>query len=61
VGRDDGSRWVVPEELHAPIEQQAALLAVGAGDEAARGFLAFLRSEAARARIEQAGYAVPAP
>jgi molybdate transport system substrate-binding protein len=60
VGRDDGSRWPVPAELHAPIEQQAVLLATGAGDEAARAFLAFLRGEAARARIEQAGYGLPA-
>jgi molybdate transport system substrate-binding protein len=61
VGRADGSRWLVPEELHAPIEQQAALLVPGARDEAARAFAAYLRSQAARARIERAGYGLPAP
>jgi molybdate transport system substrate-binding protein len=61
AARGDGSRWRVPAELHAPIEQQAALLAAGVGDEAARAFLAFLRGASARARIQQAGYELPAP
>ena len=59
VGRDDGSRWPVPAELHAPIGQHAALLAAGAGNAAARAFVAFLRGGAARARIERSGYGLP--
>ena len=31
-----GSRWLVPEALHAPIEQQAVLLKAGANDPAVR-------------------------
>jgi molybdate transport system substrate-binding protein len=54
-----GSRWLVPESLHAPIEQQAVLLARAKDDTAARAFLDFLRAPEARARIAQAGYAVP--
>jgi len=54
-----GSRWEVPADLHAPIVQEAVLLARGRDDPAARAFLAFLRGPAARARIESAGYAVP--
>lgn len=55
-----GSRWEVPADHHAPIEQEAVLLGPGRDDATARAFLAFLRSAAARARIEAAGYALPA-
>ena len=54
-----GSRWQVPPDLHAPIEQQAVLLMPGRDDPAARAFLDFLKSEAARDLIERAGYGVP--
>ncbi len=54
-----GSQWIVPADRHAPLEQQAVLLARGRDDEAARAFLAYLRGDAARARIERAGYGVP--
>lgn len=37
-----GSAWVVPEALHAPIQQQALLLKHGERNEAARAFLRFL-------------------
>jgi molybdate transport system substrate-binding protein len=59
AGHHEGSRWVVPAELYAPIEQQAVLLPPGRDDAAARAFLAFLQSEPARALIEAAGYGVP--
>lgn len=48
-----GSYWLVPAELHAPIEQQAVLLV---DSPAARAFLEFTRSDAARAIIERFGY-----
>ena len=51
-----GSRWLVPETLHAPIEQQAVLLKAGANDPAARKFLDFLKSPAARNIISRYGY-----
>jgi molybdate transport system substrate-binding protein len=53
-----GSRWDVPPDLHAPIRQDAVLLARGAGNPAARGFLDFLRSAKAKAVIESFGYRV---
>jgi molybdate transport system substrate-binding protein len=59
AGNDVGSRWLLPADLHAPIEQQAVLLPPGRDEPAARAFLAFLQSDAARARIEAAGYGVP--
>lgn len=51
-----GAVWEVPAELHAPIAQQAVLLR---DSRAARAFLAFLRTETARAIITSAGYQTP--
>lgn len=51
-----GSAWFVPDDLHAPLAQDAVLLTRGADNPAATGFLAFLRSDEARAIIEAAGY-----
>jgi molybdate transport system substrate-binding protein len=53
-----GSRWLVPENLHSPIRQDAVLLKRGATNEAAKAFLTFLRGPEARAIIESFGYAV---
>lgn len=60
IGEGRGSRWLVPESLHAPIEQQAVWLARAAENAGAGAFLAFLRSPDARARIASAGFGVPA-
>lgn len=51
-----GSRWVVPEEFHAPIAQDAVLLTHGAGSPAARDFVEFLKGEEARVIKEKYGY-----
>ena len=51
-----GSRWVVPEDLHAPIRQQAVLLDAGRDNPAARRFLDFLGSGAAREILRRHGY-----
>lgn len=53
-----GSRWLVPEDMHAPIEQQAILLKTGATNAAAKAFLAYLKSPPARAIIQRYGYEV---
>jgi molybdate transport system substrate-binding protein len=53
-----GSRWVVPEELHTPLEHQAILLKTGADNAAAKAFLAFLKSPQAIAIIRDYGYTV---
>ena len=55
---DEGSRWEVPADLHAPIRQDAVLLAHGADNPAAREFLQFLHGERARAIISDFGYGV---
>ncbi len=51
----EGSRWIVPESEHDPIEQQAVLLVDTA---AAREFLAFVRGEEATALIQSFGYGI---
>ncbi len=56
ITHERGSRWVVPQELHAEIAQDAVLLQRAAGSEAALAFLAFLRGPAAAAVKARYGY-----
>jgi len=53
-----GSRWIVPANLHQPIDQQAVLLKTGARKPAARAFLQFLKGPEAKAIIRRYGYEV---
>ena len=48
-----GSYWLVPESLHRPIEQEAVLLR---DVPAAREFMEFVKSPAAREIIRSYGY-----
>jgi molybdate transport system substrate-binding protein len=52
-----GSGWIVPESLHAPIRQDAVLLARARDNKAARSLLAYLRGPEARAIMRWYGYA----
>jgi molybdate transport system substrate-binding protein len=56
TGDDSGSRWIIPEELYAPIRQDAVLLKKGAGNEAAVAFMSFLKGPEANAIIKKYGY-----
>jgi molybdate transport system substrate-binding protein len=53
-----GSGWIVPPHLHAPIRQDAVLLANGANNPAAIAFIAYLRSSAVRSILRAAGYGI---
>ncbi|MDD2728935.1 molybdate ABC transporter substrate-binding protein [Malikia sp.] len=53
-----GSAWIVPARLHAPIRQDAVLLNAGQGNPAASALLAFLKGEQARALIRGFGYEI---
>jgi len=53
-----GSGWIVPAGMHAPIRQDAALLAKGAHNPAARALLQYLRTDKAKALIRSFGYEV---
>ncbi len=52
-----GSAWIVPSNLHAPIQQDAILLTKGGDSPAAMALLQFLRGERAKALIRAYGYA----
>jgi molybdate transport system substrate-binding protein len=58
IGKTNGSQWLVPADLYKPILQDAVLLKTGEANKAAVGFLEYLKSDAAVAIIEKAGYAV---
>ena len=58
TGPETGSRWLVPQELYSPIRQDAVLLKTGVSNEAATGFITFLRGPEARAIIQKYGYVV---
>ena len=52
----DGSAWIVPDNLHAPIRQDAVILANGKGNAAASALMAYLKSDKAKAIIRAYGY-----
>lgn len=58
-GRIDGSAWIVPTTMHAPIRQDALILAKGKDNPAATAFLAFLKGDKAKATIRGFGYDLP--
>ena len=51
--------WPVPESMHEPINQQLVLLSRAADNPAAKEFVVFMRSPAAREIIMAHGYGVP--
>lgn len=51
-----GSAWVVPASLHAPIRQDAVVLAAGKDNAAAAALAAYLKGEKARDVIRSFGY-----
>lgn len=59
INRREGSRWMVPQNLYAPIVQDAVLLDHGKENPVAAAFLAFLRGQKARETIARFGYALP--
>jgi molybdate transport system substrate-binding protein len=53
-----GSGWIVPESLHAPIRQDAVILAKGAANPAAKALADYLKSDKAKDIIRSYGYAL---
>lgn len=58
-GKIDGSSWIVPATLYAPIRQDAVILEKGKGKPAAEALMKYLKSDKARAIIQSFGYALP--
>lgn len=55
----EGSAWIVPPTLHAPIAQDAVLLKRGLTNAAAVELMAFLKTASARSVIQSYGYDLP--
>jgi molybdate transport system substrate-binding protein len=53
-----GSAWVVPLSLYAPLKQDAVLLQIGKDNAAALSLMQYLRSERAQSIIRSYGYAL---
>jgi molybdate transport system substrate-binding protein len=51
-----GSAWIVPAHLHAPIRQQAVVLAAGKDNPAVTALAIFLQGDAARSILRTYGY-----
>ncbi|NIR59155.1 MAG: molybdate ABC transporter substrate-binding protein [Gammaproteobacteria bacterium] len=51
--------WIVPQDRHTRLEQQAVVLEPGRANAGARALWAFLRGETARTIIAEAGYDAP--
>ena len=51
-----GSAWIVPENLHSPIRQDAVLLTRAKDSKASALLIAFLKTEKARAVMRSFGY-----
>ena len=59
IERSEGSRWLVAGNLYSPIKQDAVLLKKGAGNEAAKAFMNFLKGPEAAAIEAKFGYGTP--
>jgi molybdate transport system substrate-binding protein len=55
-GKIEGSAWVVPAKLYAPIRQDGVILDKGKGKPAAEALLKYLKSDKAKAVITSFGY-----
>jgi molybdate transport system substrate-binding protein len=53
-----GSAWVVPQDLHTPLKQDAVLLNAGKDNATAVALLKYLQSDSAKAIIRRYGYAL---
>ncbi len=53
-----GSAWVVPQQLHEPLRQDALLLVNGKDQPAALALMAYLKGERAKAIVRAYGYVV---
>ena len=54
----EGSAWIVPGKLHAPIRQDAIILKPGAGKPAVIEFMDYLKGDKAREIIRAFGYEI---
>jgi molybdate transport system substrate-binding protein len=53
-----GSAWVVPQNMHTPLKQDAVLLNIGKDNAAAIALLKYLQADKTKAIMRQYGYAL---
>ena len=58
--KEKGQYWIIPENLHAPIEQGAVVLRAAANPQGARKFLDYIKRPATAALLERYGFMLPA-
>lgn len=56
IFHDEGSRWILPDDLYSQVAQDAVLLKSGADNAAAISFMQFLKSPMARKIVKKYGY-----
>lgn len=61
TGGKPGSQWLVPQDLHLPLKQDAILITRAQNNPAAKALLDYLKTPAAREMIASLGYDLPAP
>ena len=61
AGNKPGSQWLVPQNLHPPLKQDAILITRAQNKPAAKALLDYLKTPAAREVIAALGYDLPAP
>jgi molybdate transport system substrate-binding protein len=52
----DGKRWEIPQDLYPPLNQGVVMLKSAQNQSAARAFLEFLKTDAARATLKRYGF-----
>jgi len=55
----DGKQWVIPAEMHPPIEQGAIILKDAKNEDAAQAFLDFVKSPTGRSTLAKYGFEFP--
>jgi molybdate transport system substrate-binding protein len=58
-GKIEGSSWVIPAKLYAPIRQDAVVLEKGKGKPAVEALIKYLKTDRAKAVITSFGYELP--
>jgi molybdate transport system substrate-binding protein len=57
--KDSGKMWLIPAELHPPIEQAAIVVKSSQKKEAAKAFLEYMKSAAGKAVMDKYGFTTP--
>ncbi|MGB4786358.1 MAG: molybdate ABC transporter substrate-binding protein, partial [Candidatus Acidiferrum sp.] len=57
--KDLGKMWLIPSELHPPIEQAAVVVKSSQKKEAAKAFLEYIKSAAGTAVMDRYGFTTP--